>query len=226
EQHLAPRSLGVADDHCLAATQVDPGDRGLVGHAAREAQHIDQRFALGRVIPEAGPAQRRPQRGVVDRDDATVIRRRLVAEQYLLVSVLADQLEDVHSALLESLRLRPALGHGASSHVTRRRGAARPRAPRGTRFMPGTAPVRSAGAAPGSARRGSRWPWRRAGASLPGSRACTRILRTPGPPGWRPTSRPRSRRPWPSRSPGRPARPPLDAPAWPRPWCGSPCPRA
>src|SRR5690606_1662660 len=108
-----------------------------------------------------GPTQRGSQCRVVDRDDPAVVRRRLVAEDYLLVLVFADQVEDLHPVLLESAAPLPPPrdpAHRATSLAAH----ARPHAPCGRHFTPGTAPARSAGAAPGSARRGSRWSWRHA----------------------------------------------------------------
>jgi hypothetical protein len=89
--------LGVAHDHRLAAAQVEPGHRGLVRHPARQAQRVDEGFLVGRVVPEARAAQRRPEHGVVDGNDPLVPARRLVAENDLLVLVLADRRKQFHA---------------------------------------------------------------------------------------------------------------------------------
>jgi hypothetical protein len=96
EDHLPARRLRVADDHGLAAAQVQAGHRGLVGHAAGESEHVDEGLLIAAVVPEASPSQRRPERCVVDGDDAAVPRRRLVAEHDLFVIVLGKSLEYFH----------------------------------------------------------------------------------------------------------------------------------
>ncbi len=98
EDQLAHPRLRVPDDHRLPATQVQTRDRRLVRHPARQPQHVDERVLLGRVVPEPGAAQRRPERRVVDRDDAAVLRARIVPEDHLLVAVFRHQLEYPHDS--------------------------------------------------------------------------------------------------------------------------------
>ena len=59
----------VADDHGLAAAVVETGEGVLVGHRPGQVEHVLQRVVLGRVRVEAGAAERRPERGRVDRHD-------------------------------------------------------------------------------------------------------------------------------------------------------------
>src|SRR5258706_1014215 len=93
EDRLAIADLVVADDDALAAAEVQARDRGLVGHAARQPQAVDQRVAIIRVMPEPRAAERGAERRVVDGDDAAIPRRGLVHERYLLVLVLLEQRE-------------------------------------------------------------------------------------------------------------------------------------
>ena len=69
---------------CL--TVVEAGDGILVRHAAGEAQRVDDRFLIRRVVPEARAAERRAERGVVDGDDAAVAGRLVVAQDDLFVA--------------------------------------------------------------------------------------------------------------------------------------------
>src|SRR5690606_531245 len=96
EDHLALRRAIVTDDHGLAAAQVETGDGSLVRHSAREAEYVDDCLFLRGVVPEARAAKRRAERRVVYRDDPLVADARLVAEDKLLVLVLAHRLEDFH----------------------------------------------------------------------------------------------------------------------------------
>ena len=91
--HLAIVCLVVADDHGLPATEVEPGDRRLEGHAAGEPEDVDESVEVGRVLPEPGAAQSRPERRVVDGHDPLVAAGGLVAEHDLLVAVLGEEVE-------------------------------------------------------------------------------------------------------------------------------------
>jgi hypothetical protein len=88
---------GVADDHRLAPTEVEPGGRRLVRHAPGEAEDVLQRVLLGGVGVEAGAAEGRAQPGGVDGDDRPEPARPVVAEHDLLVAVRFEALEDLHS---------------------------------------------------------------------------------------------------------------------------------
>ena len=76
----------VADDHGLAAAEVEPGQRRLVGHPAGEVEDVVERVLLGGVGVEAGAAQGRAERGGVDGDDRLQPGRLVVAEHDLLMA--------------------------------------------------------------------------------------------------------------------------------------------
>jgi hypothetical protein len=94
EQRFALVLRRVADDHGLAAADVQARHRVLVGHAAREAQHVVQRVGLGLVRPHARAAQRGAEHGVVDGDDGLQARILVVAEHDLLVAVGVEGFEN------------------------------------------------------------------------------------------------------------------------------------
>ena len=61
EELLRPLvGAGIAQHDGLAAAQIEPGQRVLVGHALRQAQHVDERRLVGRVRPHADAAQPGP----------------------------------------------------------------------------------------------------------------------------------------------------------------------
>ena len=70
QQRLGLVGERVADDDRLAAAEVEPGERGLVGHPAGEVEHVAQGVGVAAVGVEAGAAEGRAERGGVDRDDA------------------------------------------------------------------------------------------------------------------------------------------------------------
>ncbi|MBL0029242.1 MAG: hypothetical protein IPO95_09290 [Rhodanobacteraceae bacterium] len=84
----------ITDDHALAAAEVQARDRGFVGHAARQAQHIVQGVLLGLVRPHAQSAQRRAEHGVVDRDDRLETGVLVVAEDDFLVTRGRERFEN------------------------------------------------------------------------------------------------------------------------------------
>ncbi|MDQ1094019.1 hypothetical protein QE400_003432 [Xanthomonas sacchari] len=86
EQRFGLVALRVADDHRLAAADVEPGQRVLVGHGAAEPQRVLQRrFGVG-VGAHAHAAQRRAEYGVVDGDDRLQSHVAVVAEDDLFVA--------------------------------------------------------------------------------------------------------------------------------------------
>src|SRR5674476_1006877 len=85
EDHLAVGRLVVADDDRLAAAEIETGYGVLVRHAAREAKRVDDRLLVARVLPEAGAAEGRSERGAVHGDDAAVAGGGIVADHELLV---------------------------------------------------------------------------------------------------------------------------------------------
>ena len=86
EEHLALGRAAIPDDHRLAATEVEPCDGVLVRHAAREAQRVDDRLFVIRILPEARAAEGGTERRVMDRDDAAIPARFVVAHDDLLVA--------------------------------------------------------------------------------------------------------------------------------------------
>ena len=102
QQRFALAGLGIADQHGFAATQVQTGDRGLVGHAARQPQRIAQRLILRRIGPHAQAAEGGAEDRVVDRDDAAQAERLVVPPDNLLVGGLAQQLEHAHRCSVAS----------------------------------------------------------------------------------------------------------------------------
>ena len=59
----------VAEDHRLAAAEVEPGHGRLVGHPARQVEHVAQGLRVAGVGVEPGAAERGAPGGGVDRDD-------------------------------------------------------------------------------------------------------------------------------------------------------------
>ena len=82
------RLLGVrvADDDRLAAAEVEPGHRRLVGHPAREVQHVAQRFGVAGVGVEPGAAERGAAGGRVDRDQRSEAAAVVLTDDDLLVT--------------------------------------------------------------------------------------------------------------------------------------------
>jgi hypothetical protein len=96
EQRLALAGVRVADDHRLAATQRQARQGRLVGHAARQAQHIAQRLLVRGVVPHAAAAQGRAEGTVVDGDDGFQAAGLVVAVDHLFVLIEVDVGEDGH----------------------------------------------------------------------------------------------------------------------------------
>ena len=86
----------VTEDHRLAAAEVEPGDRRLVGHGPGQGQHVLQGVVLVGVGAEADAAERRAQLGRVHGDDRPQAARPVVAEHDFLVSIASDAVEEVH----------------------------------------------------------------------------------------------------------------------------------
>ena len=96
EDHFAVGRLVVADDHRLAAAEIETGDRVLVRHAARETQRVDDRFLVGGIVPKARAAERRSENRAVNGDDSAISRRRILTEHELLVPHGGDGVEKLH----------------------------------------------------------------------------------------------------------------------------------
>ena len=115
QQRLGLVRAGVADDHRLAAAEVQPGEAVLVRHGPRQPQRVGDGVVLGGVRVEAGAAQRRPQRRRVDGDDRPQSGLLVAAEDDLLVA----RAQNVHGAE----RRTPARTPGASHRPGRTRAA-------------------------------------------------------------------------------------------------------
>ncbi len=86
---------GIADDHGLAAAQVEARRGRLVGHVAGEPQHVGNRLVLGCERPHARAAERGAERRIVDRDDGREARIPKLAEDHLLVIIGPHLFEDL-----------------------------------------------------------------------------------------------------------------------------------
>src|SRR5690606_15494069 len=109
EEHFTVLRAVVADDHRLPAAQIESGNGILVRHPARQPECVDYGLFVGGVAPEARPAERRPERGAVDGDDAAVAARGVARNDELLVPHLGDPVED---ALLGGWCGDLGYGHG------------------------------------------------------------------------------------------------------------------
>ncbi len=94
------RVFGIADDDGLPSTQVQPGQRRLVGHPTGKAEGVLDGLPVGLIVPEPGAAQGRTQGGVVDGNDPFVPDAGLVPEHELLVLPLA--------LILSKISMRPS----------------------------------------------------------------------------------------------------------------------
>jgi hypothetical protein len=70
----------VGDDHRLAAAIGQSADRCLVGHAAREAQHVRHRVLFAGIRIHAAATEGRAKRGIVHRDQRPQAARRILGE--------------------------------------------------------------------------------------------------------------------------------------------------
>ena len=112
-QRVGLVSSSIPDDHCFAAPKRKIRAGGLVRHRLPETESVGQRFVLVRVRPHPRPAERRPARGRVHRDDHSQPGAGIVAEDDLLV--LGPQpVEDGHAAIV----LRGFKGRGWSFVTT------------------------------------------------------------------------------------------------------------
>ena len=95
EHRLGVRRVRMVDhDHGLAPALVEARARRLHGHGLGQAQHVREGVLLGVVAPEADAAERRTQRGRVDRDHRPQPRRRVGHEHHLLVTPLEHRRRD------------------------------------------------------------------------------------------------------------------------------------
>jgi hypothetical protein len=96
EQLLGLVLLGVADDHGLAAAEVEAGRRRFVGHAAREAEDVEHGLLGAGVGPHPAAAEARTEDGRMNRDDRLEADLRVGAEEHPLVTHLHHLLEEIH----------------------------------------------------------------------------------------------------------------------------------
>gem|GEM_PF-3814172 len=96
QQRLALAGMRIADDHRLAAAELEPGQRGFQRHPARQPQHIAQGLVVTGIGEHPAATQRRPEARVVDGDDGFQTRRLVMAEDHLLVAVEVRMSEDGH----------------------------------------------------------------------------------------------------------------------------------
>ena len=96
-------------------------ERGLVRHAAREAERVDERVLVAGVGQEATAAERGPEPRVVDGDDGLEAGRCVALEVDLAVVVARHQPEDIHAAILlitsTLVRDREGLYHGVRAYL-------------------------------------------------------------------------------------------------------------
>ena len=93
EDRLPVVRVRIADDDALPAPEIQPGDGGLVGHAARQPEHVDQRFEIVLVAPHPSPAQGGAEHRVVDGDDAAIPGIGILPHADLLVAMFGDEFE-------------------------------------------------------------------------------------------------------------------------------------
>src|SRR5205085_12074431 len=96
-EQLFALDRGIADDHGLAAAEVETRHCCLVRHAAREAQDVADRVAFRGGVVQSAPPERRTERGVVDPDDRAQAHVVVPAEDQLLVTEAGHLVEDAHA---------------------------------------------------------------------------------------------------------------------------------
>jgi hypothetical protein len=96
---VGDRTLGVAPDDRLAAAVGQAGQRGLVGHAARQAHDVQDRFVARVVREHARAAHGRTQAGVVDGHGRAKVRLLIVEHVHLARTHLRRDLEYAHQSL-------------------------------------------------------------------------------------------------------------------------------
>ncbi len=108
QQRLGLVCAWVADDDGLPAAEVKARQRGLVGHALRQVQHVTDGLGLVRVGVVTGAAKAGPQRCGIDRDDRSQPAGAVLAEHHLLVVLASAKYGEVRG-----------LGHGGDSSLGR-----------------------------------------------------------------------------------------------------------
>ena len=100
EQRRALAGMRGADDYRFTATQRQVGQGRFVGHAARKAQHIAQRFIVIGVGPHAATAEGRAEVAVVNGNNRLQAAGLVVAVDHLLVVVEIDMGKHGHGSSL------------------------------------------------------------------------------------------------------------------------------
>ena len=106
EERDAVEVLLGADEHALAAAVREAGERRLVGHAAGEAERVDERLLVRVVREEATTTERGSEPRVVDGDDGLQAGRLVVLEVNLAVVVSLEVSEQIHVGSLVARRSR------------------------------------------------------------------------------------------------------------------------
>jgi hypothetical protein len=126
QQRPCLRPLRIAQDYRFAAAIGQIADRRLVGHAARQAKDIGQGLVAVSVWPHPAAAERRPERGRVQRDDRPQPGRGVADERHLLVIVEVRMIEH-RSPLRQRCRLSPHAVKNWLPCGSQRSSTARPR---------------------------------------------------------------------------------------------------
>jgi hypothetical protein len=96
---VGDRTLRVGPDDRLAAAVRQPGERGLVGHAAREAHDVHDRFVARLVRVHARAADGGTQARVVDGHGGAQVRLLVVQHMHFARAHLRRDLEYAHQDL-------------------------------------------------------------------------------------------------------------------------------
>ncbi len=78
----------------------EAGERGLVGHATRETERVDERLFVRVVRQEATPPKRGPEPRIMNGDDGLQPRRFVMLEVNLAVVVRLQVSKKVHASWL------------------------------------------------------------------------------------------------------------------------------
>ena len=107
------------DDDALRAAHLKSRRRSLVGHAFRQAKHVVERVAFGRVGPATRAAECVSECGRVNRDDRLEAGLRVVVECHALVAVRLHLSKDVHSFSKPRVYRRETVKNDEGSAVLR-----------------------------------------------------------------------------------------------------------
>ncbi len=85
QQRLGLVPVGVAEDDCLAAAEIQTGAGGLVGHSLGQSEGVEEGRVLVGIGVEPGPPEGRAEGCRVDRDDCAQSAGGVHAEDHLFV---------------------------------------------------------------------------------------------------------------------------------------------